>query len=67
MALPSGTVLASYPVIVFDASEEASAEDGGASVDMSELTVETPKLPKRFPVLFPKNSLHRRWRRLTSL
>ena len=46
VALPSGTVLASYPVIVFDASEEASAEDGGASVDMSELTVETPKLPE---------------------
>ena len=29
-----------------NASEEASAEDGGASVDMSELTVETPKLPE---------------------
>ena len=52
VALPSGTVLASYPVIVFDASEEASAEDGGASVDMSELTVETPKLPEEVSGVF---------------
>lgn len=32
--------------------EEASAEDGGASVDMSELTVETPKLPEEVSGVF---------------
>lgn len=46
VTLFTGTVLASYPVVVTDSSLNAKAEDGSAAVDTSSVEVQSPALPE---------------------